>query len=164
MAFDGFMKVDQCPGESSDEKHKDWCEIRSFTGGVSQKGSISSTAGSMSSERADFSPIIVTKELDKASAKLMLTCASGQHLKEVIIEICRAGGDKEKYMEIKLTDCLISGYVLSGSAGGDTGIPLEEVSFVYGKLELKYTQLDTKTGKPKGDVAGGWDLKANKKV
>ena len=30
MAFDGFIKIDGIPGESTDDKHKDWIEILSF--------------------------------------------------------------------------------------------------------------------------------------
>ena len=29
MAFDAFLKVDGIPGESTDDKHKDWIEILS---------------------------------------------------------------------------------------------------------------------------------------
>ena len=31
MAFDAFIKLDGIPGESSDDKHKDWIEILSFS-------------------------------------------------------------------------------------------------------------------------------------
>jgi glutamyl-tRNA reductase len=41
-------------------------------------------------------------------------------------------------------------------------LPLEEVSFNYGKIEWTYTETDHATGKPKGDVKANWDLKANK--
>ena len=36
MAFDAFLKVDGIPGESTDDKHKDWIEVLSFNHGVSQ--------------------------------------------------------------------------------------------------------------------------------
>ncbi|WP_353327541.1 type VI secretion system tube protein Hcp, partial [Chitiniphilus shinanonensis] len=28
MAFDAFIKIDGIPGESTDDKHKDWIEIK----------------------------------------------------------------------------------------------------------------------------------------
>ncbi|MBP8214834.1 MAG: type VI secretion system tube protein Hcp, partial [Propionivibrio sp.] len=30
MAFDTFIKIDGIPGESSDDKHKEWIEIVSY--------------------------------------------------------------------------------------------------------------------------------------
>ena len=36
-----------------------------------------------------------------------------------------------------------------------------KVALSYGKIELKYTQTKIQGGKAAGNVAGGWDLKAN---
>jgi bacteriocin-like protein len=32
-AYDAFLKIDGIPGESTDDKHKDWIEILSFNHG-----------------------------------------------------------------------------------------------------------------------------------
>ncbi|MGQ9575806.1 MAG: Hcp family type VI secretion system effector [Thermoguttaceae bacterium] len=163
MAFDAFLKIDGIPGESTDDKHKDWIEILSYSWGLRQPASgSSSTAGGRSAERADFQDFSVVKALDKASPKLFLACANGQHIKQVKLELCRAAGDKQKYMEYTLSDVIISSVRPGGSAQGGETLPLEEVSFNYGKIELSYTETDHKTGKPKGDVKANWDLTANK--
>ena len=47
----------------------------------------------------------------------------------------------------------------SGSAG--EAMPIEEVSFNYGKISWRYTELDPVTSKPKGDIEAHWDLVAN---
>jgi len=36
MAGDCFLKIDGIPGESTDDKHKDWIEVMSYSHGVSQ--------------------------------------------------------------------------------------------------------------------------------
>ena len=52
-----------------------------------------------------------------------------------------------------------------GNNNGDTEtLPLEEVSFAYGKAEWKYTQTKVQGGKGSGNVAGGWDLTKNAKL
>ncbi|HKF55840.1 MAG TPA: type VI secretion system tube protein Hcp [Blastocatellia bacterium] len=163
MAFDAFMKISTVQGESTDDQHKDWIELLSFSLGVNQPNSVVSSAGSLAAERADFHPFSVTKVLDKASPKLWTACASGEHFNEVKIEICRAGGDKVKYMEYKMTDVLTTS-VRKGAAKTSDTLPVEEVTFSYGKIELNYTETDKATGKGKGQVAAGWDLKTNKKV
>jgi type VI secretion system secreted protein Hcp len=163
MAFDAFLKIDGVPGESTDDKHKDWIEILSFHWGISQPSSGSaSTAGGRSAERADFANFSIVKALDKASPKLFLHCANGSHVKEVKLELNRAAGDKTKYMEYKMSDAIVTSVRPGGSPQGGEAVPLEEVSFSYGKIELTYTETDHKTGKPKGDVKGTWDLVANK--
>ncbi len=164
MAFDAFLKIETIPGESSDDKHKDWIEILSFDWGVCQPKSVASTAGSRSAERADFNDFGFSKLFDKATPKLAIGCASGEHFKTATLEICRAGGDKIKYMEFKFSDVMITAYQPSGDVSGERMLPMEKVRLTYGKVELKYTQTDPATGKAKGDVAAGWDLNANKKI
>jgi len=163
MAFDAFLKISTVPGESTDDKHKDWIELLSYSWGLSQAASGStSTGGARSAQRCDHQDFSIVKALDQASPKMFLACCKGEHIPEVTITLCRATGDKQKYMEYKLTDVLISSVRPGGSAHGGETLPLEEVSFNYGKVELTYTATDHATGKPKGDVKANWDLKANK--
>lgn len=163
MAFDSFLKISTVPGESTDDKHKDWIEIMSFSWGVSQPATgSSSSGGARSAERCNHQDFSITKTLDKASPKLFLSCCKGEHIPAVTVELCRATGDKTKYMEYKLTDVIISSVRPGGTSKAGEALPLEEVAFNYSKIELTYTETDHKTGKPKGDVKGNWDLSANK--
>jgi type VI secretion system secreted protein Hcp len=165
MAFDAFLKVDGIPGESTDDAHADQIEVLSFSSGVSQTSSASaSSGGGASSERADFQDFSIVKALDKASPKLAVACADGTHISEVVLELCRAGGDKLKYMEYKLSDCIVSSVRPGGSAQGGETLPLEEVSFNYGKIEWIYTQQKRADGTGGGNVAAGWDLEKNVKI
>ena len=164
MPFDAFLKVETVDGESSDEKHPNWIEILSFSWGIDQPQTASASShGSLAAERALFRDFSIVKAIDKASPKLALGCASGEHFPKATLEICRAGGDKQPYMEYKLTDVMVTSFRPGGSGGAEQ-IPLEEVSFSYGKVELKYTQTKVAGGKGSGNVAAGWDLKTNKKV
>ena len=163
MAFDCFMKIDDIPGESTDDKHSEWIELLSYSHGVSQSSSGSaSSGGGRSAERCDHADFTVVKTLDKASPKITLACCKGDHIKEIKMELCRATGDKQKYMEYVLSDVIVSSVRPDGSAKGGESLPVEEVSFNYGKIEWIYTETDHKTGKPKGDVKSHWSLEENK--
>lgn len=163
MAFDAFLKIDGIPGESSDDKHKDWIEILSFSHGLSQAVTGSrSSGGAATAERCNHQDFSIVKSLDKASPKLNLFCCNGTHIKSVAVELCRATGDKQKYMEYKLSDVIVSSVRPGGSAQGGENLPLEEVSFNYGKIEWTYTETDHASGKPKGNIAANWDLVGNK--
>jgi type VI secretion system secreted protein Hcp len=161
--FDTFLKISTIPGESTDEKHPQWIEVLSYSWGVSQPATGShSSGGGRASERADFQDFSVVKTLDKGSPKLALACANGEHIGEVTLEICRATQDKQKYMSYKMSDVIVTSVRPGGSSQASETLPLEELTFNYGKIELTYTETDHKTGKPKGDVIAQWDLTANK--
>src|SRR6185503_17468117 len=100
MAFDAFLKIEGVPGESKDTKHSEWIEVISYQMGVDQPASASaSSVGSLSAECANWRQFIVNKQIDKGSPKLAQACASGEHYPTVTLEVCRAGGDKQPYME-----------------------------------------------------------------
>jgi type VI secretion system secreted protein Hcp len=164
MAFDAFLKIDGIPGESTDDKHKDWIEVLSYSSGITRPTSApAGTAGGSTAERVHFQDFFIVKALDKASPKIALACADGTHIKEVILELCRAGGDKVKYMEYKLSNCMFTSYRPGGSVKGTETLPLEEISFNYGKIQWTYTQVRA-DGSAGEQVTAGWDLEANKKV
>ncbi len=158
LAFDMFLKIDVIPGESTDDKHKDWIELLSFSHGVSQPATV---VGGPTGERCQHQDFSFVKTLDKASPKLALSCCKGEHIKEVRIELCRAGGNKQRYMEYLLSDVIVSSVKPNaGTRSGDV-LPLEEVSFNYGKIEWTYTIISAE-GVPAGNVIAQWDLVANK--
>jgi type VI secretion system secreted protein Hcp len=162
MAFDAFLKIDGIPGESTDDKHKDWIEVLSYSCGVSQPASATASgSGGAGHQRADFQDFQIVKGLSKASPKIALACANGTPAATVTMELCRAGGEKLKYMEYKLTNAIISSVSEGGGGGGEV---TESVSFSYGKIEWTYTQQKRADGSGGGQVAAGWDLEGNKKV
>ncbi|XZG71813.1 Hcp family type VI secretion system effector [Chitinibacteraceae bacterium HSL-7] len=164
MAFDAFLKIDGIPGESTDDKHKDWIEILSFAHKIEQPASATaSSVGGATAERVNHSTFDIVHLLDKASPKIYEACCTGKHIKEVVIELCRSGGDKLKYMEIKLEQVLVSKVEPSGASSAD-GFPGEAVSFSYGKIKWTYTQQKRADGAGGGNVSAGWDLTANKTI
>ena len=82
----------------------------------------------------------------------MITC-----LEEVIIECCRATGDKTPYMKYTMTDVFVGSYSVSGGSG----VPSENVSFNYGKIEWSYTETEHGTGKAGGKIESHWDCTTN---
>jgi type VI secretion system secreted protein Hcp len=161
MAFDAFIKVDGIEGESTDDKHSGWIEVLSCDVKVSQKiSSTASSAGGASAERADFADFSFVKQIDGSSPKLALACADGTHINNITIEFCRAGTEKIKFMEYRLTNCLISEVEMV--ARGD--FPVEKVNINYGKITWTYTRQNRQGGGARGNVSSGWDLQKNCKV
>jgi type VI secretion system secreted protein Hcp len=162
MAFDVFLKIATIDGESTDDKHQGWIELMSYHHGVSQPSAGSPSAGPRGAGRSDHNAFTIVKALDKSSPKLFLACCKGEHINEVTIDLCRATGDKQKYMVYKLSDVMVQSVRPGGSAKDENTVPLEEVSFAYGKIEKEYIETDHKTGKAKGSVKAHWSVVENK--
>jgi type VI secretion system secreted protein Hcp len=163
MAFDAFLKLGgNISGESTDDKHKEWIEILSFSHSITQptSGTVSGSGG-RSAERCDHADFQVSKYMCKADPKLALACSNGEHIPEVTLELCRATGDKQKYMEYKLEDVIVTSVSPGGAAASGESLPMTNLSLGYGKVTFTYTELDSATGSPKGDVVTYWNLKDN---
>jgi type VI secretion system secreted protein Hcp len=163
MAFDGFIKIEGIPGESTDSDHADWIEITAFDHLLEQPASATaSTSGGATAERVNHTPFNFTHLIDRASPKLYDAVNTGRHIKEIKFELCRAAGDKKvKYLEVTFEQAIISKVAPRGAAS-DEGFPSETVSISYGKIKWNYVLQKRDGGQGGGNVAAGWDLTANK--
>jgi type VI secretion system secreted protein Hcp len=91
----------------------------------------------------------------------MLACAEGEHIKEAVLLIRKAGKEQQEFYQVKLSDVLVSSYQSGGSEGNPR--PMDQFSLNYAKMEFAYKEQKA-DGTLGGAVNTGWDLKANKKV
>ena len=159
MAVDYFLKIDGIEGESADKAHAKEIELLSFSWGLSQAGA-GALGGGGGAGKAAFQDFVFVARVSKASPKLFLTCASGQHVKSVVLSCRRSGGAQLEFLKIKLSDVLVTSYQVGGSSPEE---PLDQVSLNFAKIEVEYTP-SSKSGKAEPPVKAGWDLKAKKKV
>jgi type VI secretion system secreted protein Hcp len=158
-AVDYFLKIAGIDGESAADTHKGEIDIESWSWGESNPASptgIGGGAGKVTMN--DFSFVM---KLSKASPKLFLACAAGEHIKSAWLTAHRAPGKKADYfLKWSFADLLISSYQTGATEGG---FPLDQVSFNFSKIEVEYKQQ-----KPDGSlgpsIKAGWDVKTNKKV
>ena len=159
MASDYFLKIEGIDGESTDDKHKNEIEILSYSWGETQAGTYGAGGGG-GAGKVSMNDFSFTMLANKASPKLMLACATGDHIKSAKLTLRKAGGEQQEYMTITFTDLLVSSYQ-TGGGGGE--IPAESISLNFGKVEFEY-----KPQKPDGTldspIKTGYDLKANKKI
>lgn len=164
MAFDAFIQLEGIKGESSDEKHKEWIEIQNYGFGAAQpQSNTASSSGNLGSARVEIKNFTFLHNLDIASPKLFEYCCTGMTIPKATITLNRAGGQKEKYMEYKLTDVIVTSVSRDGAADRTQDVPLEAVSLGFGKVEMTYSKIGI-DGKSAGNASAGWDLKKNVKV
>ena len=163
MAFDSYLKLDGIKGESQDSKHKDEIEVLSFHWGATQSANFAHGTGG-GGGRVDVMPFSFVHKVDKASPVLFQKCCTGEHIKDGLFVVRRAGGSQLEYLKIKLTDVIVSSVRPGGSAHGADEVPLEEISLSFGKVEQDYQPQSQKGDAQGGPVHGGWDLKQNVKA
>ncbi len=140
--FDTYLKIKGITGESKVDSHStDWTQVQ----GMTHPSSIASGAAGSSGARvgrAELSNFSIVKNVDKASPKLNLKCTSGKHIPEVTLELRRAGGDKQTFFKIKMTDVKIVSIRPAGSRG-----KMERVTFQYKTLKWERVSPIKRTGK-----------------
>lgn len=156
-----FLKIDGIDGECTDDKHPKWIELVSFSWGASAnlQGSHSGHGG-LTGGNASFQDLHATKFADKATPKLMLSCATGKpHPTAELHWVKAAGSSAHVAMAWKLTNVLVSSVQVGGSSGTD--FPQDSFSLNYSTVELEYKEMDNK-GTAKGSVKMKYDLTTNK--
>lgn len=131
MPADYFLKLEGINGESRAAGHRGEIDVMAWSWGELQAGGGGGGAGGLDLESLRF-----RMRPNRASPRLMLACATGQHIPEATLTVRQdsrnAGSD---YLQIRLEDVLVSSY--QPSAAGSR-LPVESLSLSYTKVELTY--------------------------
>ena len=173
MAVDYFLKIDTIEGESEDDAHKGELELNAFNWEEAQAGSFSQGAGG-GAGKVQMRNLDFVSPVGKASPKMMLACATGQHIPSAVLTCRKAGGGQQEFYKITLSDVLVASYRTGSETGGAgeggsgedgyaLGVPVDHVGLNFGKIQVEY-----RPQKPDGSldnpVKAGYSLKANKAV
>ena len=162
MATNMFLQLDGITGGATDEQHKDWIEIFSWSHSFDQPTMPISRSGGTGQATAmcNHSPISITKILDESTYAILSRTWSGKVLPKAKIECFRAAGEEKpvKYLEVSMEDVIISNYSISV---GDDDIPSEHIALTYGKVTYNHIPYK-RSGEAKGNQPVYHDLRTNK--
>lgn len=156
---DYFLKIDGVPGESGDAKHKDEIQLLSFSFGESQAGTMGFGGGG-GAGKVQMQDFHFMMNVNKASPKLFLACANGEHIKNAILTGRKAGKDQQDYLKITFTDLLVSSFQTNGDAHANS-LPVDSISLNFAAIEVEYKEQNL-DGTLKGPVKVKYDLKQMK--
>ena len=163
MAIDMFLKIDGIDGESTDVKHKNEIAILSYAWGEAQSAPAGGTGGAGGGAgKIAMQDFHFSMPVTKASPKLFLACAKGEHFKDAVLTVRHPGASPAEFLKWRFTDVLISSYQTAGDVA--TGaLPVDHASLKFSKIEVEYSPVkpDGTLGTP---VKAGWDIKTNKPV
>ena len=158
--WDAYLTVEGVTGESKRAGHEGEIEIISFDFTASNPSSVGTGSGG-GIGAVQLSSFNFVKKTDAASADLFKHCCSGKHFDKAKLTLYKAAGDAGAldYLIYEFEEVYVDHLNWSGSQGGDEGIPLESVSFSFGKIVVTYNQQDEKGAKA-GSYMGSWDVRS----
>ena len=157
MATDYFLKLEGIEGESEQKDHANEIELLSWTWGETNSGSAAG-GGGQGSGKVNMQDFSFAMSVNKASPKLLLTCATGDHISKAVMTCRRAGKEPRPYLTMTFTDCLVSSFQTGGSAGSE--IPTDSITLNFAKIEYSYSP-QKKDGTLGTAVPVGYDLKTS---
>jgi type VI secretion system secreted protein Hcp len=156
---DYFLKLDGVQGESGDQTHKNEIQLESWSFGASQGGTFAFGGGG-GAGKVQMQDFHFVMKSNKASPKLFLACAQGEHIKSAILTCRKAGKEQQEFLKYTFTDLLVSSFQTSGSGSGDV-LPMDQISFNFTKLETEYKEQKA-DGTLMGPIKTHYDLKLSK--
>ena len=153
---DYFLKIDGIPGESQDAKHKDEIQVLSFSFGESQAGTMAFGGGG-GAGKVQMQDFHFMMNVNKASPKLFLNCATGAHIGNAVLTARKAGKDQQDYLKITFTDLLVSSFQTNGDANANS-LPVDSISLNFSAIKIGY-KIQGKDGNLVPGADATFDLK-----
>ncbi len=151
-----FLKIDGIKGESQDKNHVGELELVSYGWGV-EAATVTTGGAGQRIGRSTFQDFQFGAKASKAGPQLMLHCATGTRIKQVVLTGARATDAAARdYLKITLSDVVVTSYASSVS-GGDGAAPMDTASVRFGKIDVEYRETRP-DGQPGETVKTGYDL------
>lgn len=146
-ANDMFLKIGDIKGESTDQKHKEWIEVLSWSWGTS--------TGTGRVKRGTVAPqciqdLHLTKFVDSSTPQLIMNAVIGQPAKQATLTVRKAGGEQHEYLIIKMSDVLVTSYQTGGSSSDSQALLVDQVTLNFSSIQGEYRPQspDGKLGTP----------------
>ena len=144
MAWDAYLVVAGITGESKREGHEGEIEIISFSFGGSNPSSVG-LGGGGGTGTVSLSSFNIMKKTDATSCEMFQAMCTGEHFDEAVLVLYKSGGKAGALPYLVYTF--------------EENIPMESVSFSFGRIEITYTE-QNEDGTAGGDHQGMWDVRA----
>lgn len=168
---DYFLNIDGVQGESPDAQYPGYIQLQSWQWAEENSGrwGFGSGGGAGKVEMKDFQFRMVT---NKASPKLFLMCATGEHIPTAQLFCRKSGKGQQEFMAVTFSNGLVSSFRTLGNVGAATGtgsadvdavLPVDEISINFAKIEIEYRE-QRNDGTMGAVIKAGYDLKLNQAV
>jgi type VI secretion system secreted protein Hcp len=157
---DYWLEIEGVEGESHDHSLSGLIQLESWGWGEENKGSfnINSGGGSGKIQMSDFK---FTMMFNKASPKLFVMCATGEHIPSAKLICRKAGSGQQEFIHVSFTNLLISSFETTGDPS--KVLPRNDVRFNFETIQIDYMEQGS-DGSVGATTTAGYDLKKNVKL
>lgn len=167
---DYFLKIEGVEGESPDQHYPGWIQLDAWQWAEENAGrwGNGSGGGTGKVEMKDFEFRMLN---NKASPKLFLMCAMGEHIPQAKL-VCRKSGQGQKdFLIVTFSNCLVSSYKTVGNMPidpmniqeVDTALPTDLIKLNFARIEIEYKEQNN-DGSMGAVIKSGYDLKLNARI
>jgi type VI secretion system secreted protein Hcp len=155
----GYIKVGDIKGESVEPKHKDWINLLSVSQSITRPMAAGSSGSTRHRASATLGDLVLVKELDKSTPKLMESICLGTNYPSVHLDLTTSseGQERTPYFQWELTNARVTSYSVSGNCEGSGGVPTESFSLNFEEIKWTYNVLDKKNA-VQGKVEATWKV------
>jgi type VI secretion system secreted protein Hcp len=167
---DYFLEIDGVEGESRDKDYPRWIQVQAWQWAEENAGrwGFGSGGGAGKVEMKDFEFRMVS---NKASPKLFLLCATGEHIARAKLVCRKSGKGQQDFVAVTFSNCLVSGFRTVGnmpsglgeSSEADMVLPTDIIKLNFARIEMEYKE-QKDDGTMGAVIKAGYDLKANTRV
>ncbi|AJY27174.1 hypothetical protein BTM_4990 [Burkholderia thailandensis 34] len=166
---DYFLEIDGVEGESTDQHYPGRIQIQSWQWAEENSGrwGFGSGGGAGKVEMKDFEFRMVS---NKASPKLFLMCATGEHIQNAKLICRKSGKGQQEFLTISFASGLVSSFRTLGNmpisqlghASGEVDgvLPTDQIRINFAQIEFEYRE-QRNDGTMGAVIKAGYDLKQN---
>lgn len=111
---DYFLHIEGVDGESPDQQYNGWIQVQAWQWAEENAGrwGLGGGGGSGKVEMKDFEFRMVS---NKASPKLFLMCAIGEHIPQAKLVCRKSGQGQQDFLIVTFSNCLVSSFKTVGN-------------------------------------------------
>ena len=130
-----YLKLDGIDGDATHQDHRNWMRIENLDLGIRRKfGTRTGVVANREGRQPALSPVRLVKRSCRATPLLMTESLAGSRSKTAVIHVVDTGSPGRTYIEVTLSNVLVSRYQIDG----EEGRPLESFHLYATKIELRY--------------------------
>lgn len=152
MGYNTYLKIEDVTGECTEEEHRGWMVLDSFSHSLCGQQAGGGT-------QANLSDVSISKLCDRTTPLIARATAEGRMFKSAVIQLCRSDESKAKFRELRLSQVRVTNHSLSGGPQGDVRTPYESLMLGFEKIEWFYYPGAFEL-KAEPEVRAGWSSQA----
>lgn len=161
MVYDIFLKIDGIDGELMDDKYKNEIEVLGWCWNIYQEFIMYVGSG------FGFGKVFVINlefeyYIDCVSLNLFKYCVFGKYILQVILVMCKVGGNLLEYFKYIFIDLIVVVVLFSGNREGEI-VFCEWIEFFFSIVKQEYV-VQNQQGGSGGIIIVGYDFKVNKEI